>query len=339
MYDTAPSARQCRRLLCLLLAVGGLSSCAMLPSKPLPRTQAPIVQAGQWQAADGKSLPWQQWPEKAPRHPRAIIIAVHGLSGAALDFWPLGEAVKTDGDLLLCGLQLRGQGNDPVKAAHGDIATSQQWIDDLKEFDAAIRLQHPHIPIFWWGESLGSLICLHTLVQLPAERQPAGLIMASPPVQLREKLPAWKYALVKTLMVAVPGLKLTVAQLGGAAVGQMRTTSRATHDQQMAITPHHVPAFSLRLLGQVESLIKASPAAAAQLQRPLLVLYTAHDPLVSPQGVEAWFDQVATPDKRRLFYPKSFHLVLHDTEAPRALRSALDWIEHRALPEKARREN
>jgi esterase/lipase len=67
-----------------------------------------------------------------------------------------------------------------------------------------------------------------------------------------------------------------------------------------------------------------------KLEVPLLVLYTAHDPLVSQQGVESWFEKLPLRDKSALFFAKSYHLVLHDVESRDALREGLDWLERRA---------
>jgi acylglycerol lipase len=284
-----------------------------------------------WTAGDAKSLPWQRWPapeKNLPSPLRGIVIAVHGLSGAASDFWPLGEKLAPAG-LAVYGMQLRGQGLDPVKREHGDIRTSAEWLRDLEEFDALVRKRHPGVPIFWWGESLGSLICLHAATQAtPLQPRPplAGLILSSPPVELRQQLPGWKYALVKAAMLVFPAKKLTVAQLGGAQAGAMQITSGATHDQQMAKTAHHVEAFSLRLLGQIERLIQTAPQAGARVPVPLLVLYTQHDPLVSRSGVERWFAGLPLPAKTKLYFPQSYHLILHDTEGPLALTQALAWL-------------
>ena len=48
-----------------------------------------------WTAPDGEAFPYSLW--EAGPSARAIIIAVHGLSGAALDFEPLGHHIRQYG--------------------------------------------------------------------------------------------------------------------------------------------------------------------------------------------------------------------------------------------------
>ena len=59
-----------------------------------------------WTAPDGVTFPCEQWlpPQKAG----GTVICVHGLSGAAMDFLPLGERVHQAG-LACFALNLRGR--------------------------------------------------------------------------------------------------------------------------------------------------------------------------------------------------------------------------------------
>jgi alpha-beta hydrolase superfamily lysophospholipase len=89
-----------------------------------------------------------------------------------------------------------------------------------------------------------------------------------------------------------------------------------------------VPAFALRLFAEIEQLIKTVPAAAAALDVPVLVLYTPHDPLVSREAVEHFFDHIGSPRKTKVFFPDSYHLILHDSERARAVQTVEDWLNH-----------
>ncbi len=80
--------------------------------------------SSRWAGRDGKVMPFTKWAGE-PKSPRGVVICIHGLSGAASDFWPIGDKLPSDG-FAVYGLQLRGQGNDP------DIAmkiwkTSRRW--------------------------------------------------------------------------------------------------------------------------------------------------------------------------------------------------------------------
>ena len=135
-----------------------LCQCASPRSRnPLLTMEPPLTE---WTARDGKTLPCKYWPGE-PRNPKGVIICVHGLSGAASDFWPVGESFPQKG-YAVYGLQLRGQGNDPDVRRRGDIRSASQWQQDLLDFTALVSRRHSGIPVYWFGESLGALIAINT---------------------------------------------------------------------------------------------------------------------------------------------------------------------------------
>ena len=95
-----------------VLPVIFLPACAMAP---VARAQAVRMNlaAMRWTAADGSEFPFKAWvPEN--RRPKAVVIGVHGLSGAVQDHTELGKSLQRRG-IAYYGYELRGQGNDPVK--------------------------------------------------------------------------------------------------------------------------------------------------------------------------------------------------------------------------------
>jgi alpha-beta hydrolase superfamily lysophospholipase len=85
------------------------------------------------------------------------MIAVHGLSGAALDYEPLGSHLARDG-IATYALELRGQGNDPVPQRRGDLERIEDWYADLRAFFVLVRGQHPGVPAYDYGESMGAAL-------------------------------------------------------------------------------------------------------------------------------------------------------------------------------------
>ncbi|MDB6069745.1 MAG: Lysophospholipase, alpha-beta hydrolase superfamily, partial [Verrucomicrobiales bacterium] len=85
-----------RHLLCLLLTLGGVMQCAGTGSSPRPAPQTIDLPASRWAGRDGKVLPFTKWPGD-PTPAKGVIICIHGLSGAASDFWPLGDLLPKKG--------------------------------------------------------------------------------------------------------------------------------------------------------------------------------------------------------------------------------------------------
>jgi len=291
-----------------------------------------------WTARDGKKLPCKHWPGE-PKNPRAVVICVHGLSGAASDFWPVGEGFPPKG-YAVYAVELRGQGRDPDLRYRGDIWSSRQWRQDLLDFTALVRKQNPGAPVFWLGESLGALITIDaTAAVSESSLEPAGIILASPVVALRPalKLPFFKNLAVRSLLRFLPGKRISLEAIGNSEV---RVTSHTTHRQQMEQTEHYVKDFTVRLFGQIERLIKGTGDAAARIRVPVLVFYTPNDPLTPHESVERFVSRLSSPDKTPVFFAESFHLIFHDRDRAEALARLSSWLgEHSSNARKPGAEN
>jgi alpha-beta hydrolase superfamily lysophospholipase len=304
-----------------------LTNCAVVPAKPVK----PTLGKSTWTSYDGKEMPWEAG-KPVPGEPRAVVITVHGLSGAAKDFWMLEDTFPPEG-IAVYGLQLRGMGNDPDKYARGDIRSADVWQRDLLTFHTLVRQQHPNVPVYWYAESLGTLIALHTVVdQMEGERahlRPAGMILSSPAAGLRLRPRGAKATLLYTMIRALPWMKVNLEKLAGVKDKDIRVTHDTTFEAQMAVTAHYVSHFSLRLLGEVDKMMRRLPEAASRLDVPVLVLATPNDVIASEQQVSDFFKQIASRDKTIHWYRKSYHLLLHDTERQEVLRDATQWLERR----------
>jgi alpha-beta hydrolase superfamily lysophospholipase len=271
-------------------------------------------------------MPYQKWLPEGGSRPRAVVIAVHGLSGASSDFWFIGDALPRQG-YAVYAYDLRGQGKDPIVAERGDIRTATLWLRDLETFHILVRRQHPGAPIFWYGESLGSLICLHTAARRLSDREdPAGIVLASPVAGLRVTVSDFRRCLLDTAARLAPRTRFTLGELAGVDESKLQVTSTTTHGGQMQVTPHHVPSFSLRLLAEIGRLLDGNEKAARQLRMPVLFLASPHDIISTPEQVQALFAQVRSRRKRLLWYTRSHHLLLHDVQRAEVARDLATWM-------------
>lgn len=286
-----------------------------------------------WRSFDGKVMPWRSGRPVEKERLRAVVITVHGLSGAAMDFWMLEDDWPSRG-IAVHGLQLRGQGNDPDKRAQGTIRSAEVWQRDLLTFHSLVREQHPGVPVFWYAESLGTLIALHTIVDMMSDRgagmQPAGVIFSSPAAGLRLRPNGAKAKMLYTAIAALPWLKVNLEKLAGVDDKNIRVTHDTTHGARMAVTSHYVSHFSLRLLGEVDKMMREAPAAAARLNVPVLVLASPRDVIASEEQIAQFFKFIGSEDKAIHWYRQSYHLLLHDTQRMEVLRDATHWVEQHA---------
>ena len=287
---------------------------------------SPALGKETWTSGDGQSFPYTRWG--ASSQPQTVIVAVHGLSGAASDFKPLGEYF-TNRSTAVYSYALRGQGNDPREDKIGDIKDPSLWYSDLDTFITLVRAKNPRARLFLYGESLGGLISMHGMETLSDENRNAirGLILSSPVVSLkdRDKASKLKYAMLKSAITLMPRRKISLEKLAGDKT-DMKITGDTDHRENIRGTPHAVDKFSFRLLGTLEKMIDGSQDKAGNIEKPILVLYPAHDLLTTAEDVEKWFDALQTTDKEKYLFPKSYHMLLHDKERGGVLETLRGWL-------------
>lgn len=306
-----------------IMAVLALAGCATFK----PAQSRPVLNATDWVSDDGKTMPWQSWEVPVGESPRGVVIAVHGLSGAKSDFWFLGQELPKRG-YTVYAYDLRGQGNDPVVEERGDISGEKVWRRDLATFHSLVKRRHPKTPVFWYGESLGSLIALHTAADLLGNRSdPAAIILASPVAGLRQTIGGFQRFLLETAAKLSPRSRYTLGELAGVDEKKIQVTSHSTHGGQMAVTPHHISAFSLRLLTTVGGMLDENAEAARRLKMPVLFVASPNDVMSSADQIQSLFAKVRSRDKKLLWYSRSYHLLLHDVQRQEVVNDVVKWLD------------
>lgn len=310
------------RAFALLLALL-LTACATFK----PSVARPVLRAEDWVSYDGKTMPWKAWPVPDGETTRGVVIAVHGLSGAKSDFWYLGEQLPLRG-YAVYAYDLRGQGNDPVAEERGDISGEKVWQRDLATFHALVKRRHPKTPVFWYGESLGSLIALHTAANMLGNRSdPQAIILASPVAGLRQTISGFQRFLLETAAKLSPRTRYSLGDLAGVDEAKIKVTSTTTHGGQMAVTPHHVSEFSLRLLTTIGAMIDDNTSAVQRLKMPVLFVASPNDVMSSADQIQSLFAKVRSRDKKLLWYSRSYHLLLHDVQRAEVVNDVARWLD------------
>jgi acylglycerol lipase len=279
-----------------------------------------------WTAPDGATFSYSQW-SSAHQPPRAIVVAVHGLSGAALDYEPLGRPLAPHGITTLA-VELRGQGNDPFPTRRGDLVQIEDWYADLRAFLALVQGEHPGTPLYYYGESMGAALLTRFLAQAAPSDQPAGLILASPVVALPRRAEPWQRWLFRLLLWLRPTFRVNVRKLAKPKNGQppALVTRDESHRRWFETAPHRLDRYTLRFFRCLHDLIDGCFDAAPRLRVPVLVIYAAHDVFIPPARVEEFFALLGSRDKQLRLFPEAYHLLLHDHDSAAALAEIEGWL-------------
>ena len=147
---------------------------------------------GFFKTVRGPELFYRAWHPEAAIETKAVIIIIHGggeHSGRYLNpvnyLVPRGYAVYA--------YDLPGHGKSPGKRGHVNRFT--EFLDATDSFLQFVREHEQGKPVFLLGHSIGGLIAADYALEHP---ELSGLILSSPFLRMKLKVPAWKSAIAKT---------------------------------------------------------------------------------------------------------------------------------------------
>jgi acylglycerol lipase len=279
----------------------------------------------EWTATDGEKFAYSVWA--GGEKPRAVVVAVHGLSGAAVDYEPLGAHMLRHG-VVTFAPELRGQGNDPVPGRRGDLERIEDWFADLSAFFVLVRARHPGAQIYYYGESMGAALLTRFVAQSEKIDQPAGLVLASPVVEMPAKPTWWQEMIFSFFLSTWPTHRVDVSKYTRRNENDPSgwVTRDEAHRRWTVTAPHRVTRFTVRFFHCLRELIKGCFDAAPRITVPVLVLYAANDVYIKPARVEQFFALLGSREKELSLFPESYHLLLHDFDKAQALEQIETWL-------------
>lgn len=272
----------------------------------------------QWNGHDGERFPGLVW--EARTEARAHILCIHGLSGAAADFGPLGRRMSREG-FNVWALNLRGQGNDPDQRRRGHFLDPREWRADLAAF---ADVHFDGRPLYLVGESMGSLVSVDAVAH--GALRPERLILSVPVTETRAPVPAWMVGLLRGASSVAPRLRLSPLRFVHGKTSIPRLTSDDAYMAYLKNIPHRVGGFTLEFLTRFHDLMQEAKHNAERVQVPTLMLSAGRDVFIRPEQSRAFFERLAAPQKEYVFYPDSHHLLWHDVDTDDVLGRIERWI-------------
>ncbi|KYO24848.1 monoglyceride lipase isoform X1 [Alligator mississippiensis] len=266
--------------------------------------------------ADGQYLFCRYWKPAAT--PRALVFIAHGA----------GEHCGRYDDLaqMLTGLNLFVFAHDHV--GHGQSEGERMVVSDFHIFirDSLqhielMKKEHPDLPIFILGHSMGGAISILTASERPNDF--SGMVLISPLVVASpEAATPIKVFAAKVLNFVLPNLSLgsidpNVVSRNKKEV-ESYTSDPLVHHGGMKVS------FVIQLMNAIARIERALP----KLTLPILVLHGSPDKLCDIKGSYLLMDTVLSQDKTLKVYDEAYH-ALHK-ELPEVstavFKEILTWI-------------
>jgi alpha-beta hydrolase superfamily lysophospholipase len=270
-------------------------------------------ESGFFPARDGQQLYHEVWP--AAGEARATVVFVHGYGEHCGRYQNPVQVLRPRG-FELFAYDYRGHGQAGGRRGHIDHFA--EYLDDL---DRAMELARARgeRPLFLLGHSLGGLIAARWTIE--RGKGLTGLVLSSPFLGLKAKLPAVKLAVGRTASRWMPRLTLKndlelSALSRDPAVGEAYARDRFVHRVATARWFTETTAAQLRCRDD-----------ATAITLPVLVYAGDADAIADPDATRAVFERIGSADKKLMMVPGGYHELMNDTCKDEVLEALALWLE------------
>ena len=299
--------------------LAALAACTPLLQNAGQRTRSPAIEDRHFVARDGYRLRYRAW--RADGAPRAVVLALHGFNDygqafAAPASWWAQRGITT------YAYDQRGFGETEQRGIWPGVAT---LVCDMHEAVALLWRQHPHVPLYLLGTSMGGAVVLAAAGAPCAEDgsapppEVAGVILAAPAVWGRATMNPFYRASLWLGAHVMPWNRVSGRGLGIVPSDNLEML-RALARDPLVIKHTRIDAVH----GMV-NLMDAALAAAPRLRMRAFILYGANDEIIRKKPTRLMLASLQAP-RRIAYYPAGYHMLLRDLQAFIVWRDILTWI-------------
>ena len=285
-----------------------------MTAPPGPANDTPMLEDVTFLTRDGLRLPLRHWDAK---HPRAIVVALHGMSDYSNAFdmpagWWASQGVTT------YAYDQRGFG----KAPHTGIWPGGEALrEDLFDCVEAVRERNPGVPVFALGESMGGAVVLSALAD-PDPPRVNGVILVAPAVWAREDMPIPYRAALWLTAHTVPWLELSGKGLKIWPSDNIEMLRKLSRDPLFQKKTRADAVWGL--VNLMDAARKAPEHLAAP--PPIFFLYGAKDQIIPHAPTEAVAKELGQRAEVHE-YPDGYHMLLRDLDGPGIWKDVAEWVD------------
>jgi alpha-beta hydrolase superfamily lysophospholipase len=247
---------------------------------------------------------------------------------------PLGEYLARRG---ICSdsTGVRGQHGDLSAAREGTkghIDDGRLWERDFSEFVEWVQRRHTGIPLFLYGQSMGSLVAMLVLSESNRsghQIRPAGIILHSPAVAMLYASPIVRLGVAQLRSFKPRALLFRIGLISGE---KPALTNNPEFDRYWGLSRDRVrPGFSWAFFDETLKLGARARTAASSMEVPVIVLTGDKDPIGTAgvgQGAFARFMRsIPAQEKERQRFADGYHDLIHDSNRADAVQRVADWLD------------
>jgi alpha-beta hydrolase superfamily lysophospholipase len=248
---------------------------------------------------------------------RAVVVIAHGAGEHSGRYAHVAARLVGEG-YAVYALDHRGHGK-----SEGPRTLLDRMDNVVADLDSLVVLaggEHPGVPLFLLGHSMGGAIALsYTIAH---QDRLAGLILSAPLAALEAASPAQRIA-AKVLSAVAP--RLPVVAVDPSLVSRDPAVVEAYKTDPLV---HHgkIPA---RTVAELAAAVESYPEAVRAITVPTLIMYGGADRLVPPAASVMVNERISSEDKTLKEYEGLFHEILNEPEQEQVIDYLVDWLRPR----------
>ena len=255
----------------------------------------------------------QAWTVEGPV---GAVVLVHGAHEHGGRYRHVAERLAAAG-YATHAVDHPGHGRSPGR--RGNIGSMAAAVDGVAELVRDAGEQHPGVPLFVYGHSLGGLIALQYLTGTPDARV-AGAVVSAAALNTSAATVVQR-TLAPLLSRVLPDLG--VLQLDAEAVSRDPEVVRDYRADPL----NHNGRMVARTGAELMTAALAMPRRLPSLTMPLLVLHGTADRLVPPAASEVVRAHAGSPDLTVRTYEGLFHEPHNEPEKDEVLADVVAWLD------------
>lgn len=255
-----------------------------------------------------------------PEAPSRVMIVVHGYGEHAGRYDEMAMHFASHG-FAVHAFDQAGHGR--TRGPRGHVDRFDRLPEEVAHFVERVGVDHPGLPITLVGHSMGGLV----VAAAAAFHQPAvdRFVLSGPLLELggagvRQNL---SLMAARALSVLAPKLGLSA---GLDPIGLSRDPEVVRRYQE---DPFVKDRMTARFAAGMNAMMQRVSGAAGRVERPMLILHGAEDPMCSPMGSRSFYQGLAgtIADESDLkLYPELLHEIFNEPERQQVWSDMLDWL-------------
>jgi alpha-beta hydrolase superfamily lysophospholipase len=251
------------------------------------------------------------------RNLRSVVVISHGLGEHGGRYAGLAERLVDRGHAVYA-IDHRGHGRSTGERAN--IDRFSYLVSDLSAFVGRAQREHPDLPVFLLGHSMGGAVAFASALRIHATLK--GLVLSAPALAAGQAVSPFKASLLNVLSRFRPDA--AALTLPPTAVSRDPEVVRAYEADPLV---HHGP-IPARTIAELLEAMATFPAAAPALKVPVLVQHGMADTLVPLAATRPVYETMGNPRLRALrYYERLYHEVYNEPERDTVIGDLERWLD------------